>query len=62
MKLNKQEFFNLIKEEVKNAINSINEEHLINEGKTKKKKPSAGLKRLKKVKILVKKVKVFKML
>ena len=54
MKLNKQEFFNLIKEEVKNAINSINEEHLINEGKTKKKKPSAGLTAKQKSKVVKK--------
>jgi hypothetical protein len=54
MKLNKQEFFNLIKEEVKSAINSINEEHLINEGKTKKKKPSAGLTAKQKSKVVKK--------
>jgi len=54
MKLNKNEFFNLIKEEVKNAINLINEENLINEGKTKKKKPSAGLTAKQKSKVVKK--------
>lgn len=48
MKLNKDEFFNLIKEEVKKAINSINEE------KTEKKKPSAGLTAKQKSKVVKK--------
>lgn len=39
MKLNKQEFFELLREEVKRAINEIN----LNEEAKKKKKPSAGL-------------------
>lgn len=39
MKLNKQEFFELLREEVKKAINEIN----LNEEAKKKKKPSAGL-------------------
>jgi hypothetical protein len=51
MKLNKQEFFNLIKEEVKKAIEEIN---TLNEGKTKKKKPSAGLTAKEKSKVVKK--------
>lgn len=39
MKLNKQEFFELLREEVKKAIEEIN----LNEEAKKKKKPSAGL-------------------
>lgn len=48
MKLNKDEFFNLIKEEVKKAINLINEE------KTEKKKTSAGLTAKQKSKVVKK--------
>ena len=51
MKLNKQEFFNLIKEEVKKAIEEIN---MLDEGKTKKKKPSAGLTAKEKSKVVKK--------
>ncbi len=51
MKLNKQEFFNLIKEEVKKAIKEIN---TLNEDKTKKKKPSAGLTAKEKSKVVKK--------
>jgi hypothetical protein len=47
MKLNKKEFFNLIKEEVKKAIEEINL-------KEEKKKPSAGLSAEKKSKVVKK--------
>lgn len=40
MKLSKKEFENLIREEIKKAIDEIS---LIDEAKTKKTKPSAGL-------------------
>ena len=51
MKLNKEEFLNLIKEEVKKAIEEIN---TLDEGKTKKKKPSAGLTAKQKSKVVKK--------
>ena len=51
MKLNKEEFLNLIKEEVKKAIEEIN---MLGEGKTEKKKPSAGLTAKQKSKVVKK--------